>query len=218
VAGALTVLFLADLATPAPVFVLATIMGLVRPSDITLRNLLVGETMPAAYLMQAMGVSRTTADSARIIGALSGAGLVAALGSGVAYAAVCAVYVASLVLTFNVGVQRVRVIGKDQHGSLMRASAPGLCLRLVDARHARAHAACLPGQLRRLPAGRLAAGLRRQGRLRLGQTGPALADRLLCGRRARRLDCDIDPWRAHPAGPDHAGLRRRLVHLNLVFA
>jgi Na+/melibiose symporter-like transporter len=125
VAGALTALFLADLATPAPVFLLATIMGLVRPSDITLRNLLVGETMPAAYLMQAMGVSRTTADSARIIGALSGAGLVAALGSGVAYAAVCAVYAASLVLTFNVGVQRVRVIGKDQHGSPMHALRQG---------------------------------------------------------------------------------------------
>jgi Na+/melibiose symporter-like transporter len=125
VAGALTVLFLTDLATPVPVFALATVMGLVRPSDITLRNLLVGETMPAGYLMGAMGVSRTTADSARIIGALSGAGLVAALGSGIAYAAVCALYVASLVLTFNVGVQRVRVIGKAVEGSLMRALRQG---------------------------------------------------------------------------------------------
>ena len=64
-------------------------MGLVRPSDITMRNLLVGETMPADLLMRAMGVSRTTADSARIVGALSGAALVAALGSGLAYVAVC---------------------------------------------------------------------------------------------------------------------------------
>ena len=63
-------------------FVLATIMGLVRPSDITLRNLLVGETMPSDYLMRAMGVSRTTADSARVVGALSGAGLVAVAGIG----------------------------------------------------------------------------------------------------------------------------------------
>jgi Na+/melibiose symporter-like transporter len=125
VAGALTVLFLADLATPVPVFALATIMGLVRPSDITMRNLLVGETMPADYLMRAMGVSRTTADSARIVGALSGAGLVAALGSGVAYAAVCAVYAASLALTFNVGVRRLRVIGKAVHGSPMRALRHG---------------------------------------------------------------------------------------------
>ena len=62
VATALAALFLAGLAAPVPVFALATVMGLVRPSDITLRNLLVGETMPASYLMRAMGVSRTTAE------------------------------------------------------------------------------------------------------------------------------------------------------------
>jgi Na+/melibiose symporter-like transporter len=112
VATALAVLFLAGLAAPAPVFGLAIVMGLVRPSDITLRSLLVGETMPASYLMRAMGVSRTTADSARVVGALSGAGLVAALGSGVAYVVVCAVYAASLALTLNVGIRRLRVVGE----------------------------------------------------------------------------------------------------------
>jgi predicted MFS family arabinose efflux permease len=114
VSAALMGLFLTGLAAPVPVFILATIMGLVRPSDITLRNLLVGETMPTEYLMRAMGVSRTTADSARVIGALSGAGLVAALGSGLAYVAVCAVYAVSLALTLNVGLRRVRVMGEDQ--------------------------------------------------------------------------------------------------------
>ena len=122
VATALAVLFLAGLAAPVPVFALAVVMGLVRPSDITLRNLLVGETMPASYLMRAMGVSRTTANSARVVGALSGAGLVAALGSGLAYVVVCAVYAASLALTFNVGIKRVRVVGEDvMHASPMRA-------------------------------------------------------------------------------------------------
>jgi Major Facilitator Superfamily len=122
VAAALAVLFLAGVAAPVPVFALAIVMGLVRPSDITLRNLLVGETMPASYLMRAMGVSRTTADSARVVGALSGAGLVAVLGSGLAYVVVCAVYAASLALTFNVGVRRVRVVGEDMlHASPMRA-------------------------------------------------------------------------------------------------
>ncbi|MCX7360918.1 MAG: MFS transporter [Alphaproteobacteria bacterium] len=113
VASVLAVLFLADVATPLAVFVLATVMGLVRPSDITMRNLLVGETMPTELLMRAMSVSRTTADSARIIGALSGAGLVAALGSGPAYLAVCAVYAMSLALTFNVGIRRLRVLGEE---------------------------------------------------------------------------------------------------------
>lgn len=111
VAAMLTGLFLTGLASPVPVFVLATVMGLVRPSDITLRNLLVGETMPAEYLMRAMGVSRTTADSARVVGALSGAALVAALGSGLAYVGVCLVYATSLALTFGVGVRRLRMVG-----------------------------------------------------------------------------------------------------------
>jgi predicted MFS family arabinose efflux permease len=126
VAAALMVLFLTGLAAPLPVFALATVMGLVRPSDITLRNLLVGETMPADYLMRAMGVSRTTADSARVVGALSGAGLVAALGSGLAYVVVCAIYAASLALTFNVGVRRLRVVGEPvAHAAPMRALREG---------------------------------------------------------------------------------------------
>jgi Na+/melibiose symporter-like transporter len=126
VAAALAALFLAGLAAPVPVFVLATIMGLVRPSDITLRSLLVGETMPADYLMRAMGVSRTTADSARVVGALSGATLVALLGSGVAYLAVCIFYAASLALTLNVGLRRLRVLGDGvPHVSLLRALREG---------------------------------------------------------------------------------------------
>ncbi len=112
VATALAALFLTGSATPWSVFVLAAVMGLVRPSDITLRSLLVGETMPSDYLMRAMGVSRTTADSARVVGALSGAGLVALLGSGPAYLGVCLFYAASLALTFRVGVRPLRVLGE----------------------------------------------------------------------------------------------------------
>ncbi len=113
VALALMLLFLTNSATPVAIFALATIMGLVRPSDITMRNLLVGETMPSDLLMRAMSISRTTADSARVVGALSGAGLVAAMGSGVAYIVVCTVYALSLALTFNVGTTRVRVLGEQ---------------------------------------------------------------------------------------------------------
>lgn len=116
VALILMVLFLTGNASAVAVFVLSTIIGLVRPSDITLRNLLVGETMPAELLMRAMGISRTTADSARVVGALSGAGLVAALGSGWAYAAVCLVYTVSFALTFNVGTARLRVLSEGSAG------------------------------------------------------------------------------------------------------
>jgi Na+/melibiose symporter-like transporter len=111
VAAALMAMFVSGFAAPIPIFLLAAVMGLVRPSDVTMRNLLVGETMPAPLLMRAMGVSRTTADMARIAGALTGAGLVAMLGAGLAYVGVCTVYALSLLLTLNVGLKRVRVLG-----------------------------------------------------------------------------------------------------------
>ena len=113
VALALMLLFLAGLAGPVSVFVLATMMGLVRPSDIIMRNLLVGETMPTELLMRAMSVSRTTADAARVVGPLTGAALVAAVGAGTTYVAVCAIYLASLLLSRNVGIRRVRVLGEE---------------------------------------------------------------------------------------------------------
>ena len=113
IALCLMLLFLIGLATPVPVFVLAALMGLVKPSDVTLRNLLVGETMPTELLMRAMSVSRMTADSARVIGALSGATLAATLGAGSAYAVICSVYGLSFLLTLNVGLKRVRVLGEE---------------------------------------------------------------------------------------------------------
>jgi len=113
VAAILAALFLLDQATSVSIFALGILAGLVRPSDITMRNLLVGETMPKALLMAAMGVSRMTADSARVVGALSGAGLVAVLGSGFAYVVVCGVYVVSLLLTTNVGIRRLRVLSES---------------------------------------------------------------------------------------------------------
>jgi Na+/melibiose symporter-like transporter len=78
-----------------------------------LRNLLVGETMPADLLMRAMSVSRMTADSARVVGALSGATLMATLGSGIAYVVICSVYGVSFLLSLNVGVRRLRVLGEQ---------------------------------------------------------------------------------------------------------
>jgi MFS family permease len=111
-AALLAALFLTEHVTPVVVFIIGAVMGLVRPSDITLRNLLVGETMPSDLLMRAMGVSRTTADSARVVGALSGATLVAMLGSGAGYVAVCIVYIASFLLSLNVGIRRLRVVAE----------------------------------------------------------------------------------------------------------
>jgi predicted MFS family arabinose efflux permease len=87
---------------PLWVFVVAALAGVVRPNDLVMRNTLIGETIPPAHLMGALGMSRATSDSARVGGALAGAGLSAVLGFGATYAAVTALYVASLALTLGV--------------------------------------------------------------------------------------------------------------------
>lgn len=96
-----------DAVTPALVLCVAAIMGLVRPSDIGVRAALVGETMPSDRLMGAMSIQRTTLDSARIAGALTGAGLVAAVGMGPAYTVVASLYAISVILTLKAGGVRV---------------------------------------------------------------------------------------------------------------
>lgn len=102
-AQAITLMTLAFTGTlsPAYVFAIAAMMGLVQPSDIGMRAALIGDTMPPAHLMSAMGIQRTTQDSAKIAGSLTGAGLVAALGIGSAYAVVACLYATSVVLTLK---------------------------------------------------------------------------------------------------------------------
>lgn len=100
-AAALTMFAYLDALGPMQVFVIGTLMGIVRPSDIAIRYSLVGETIPARQLVGAMGISRTTTDSARVAGALAGAGMVALLGMAPAYTAVTALYAVSFLLTFG---------------------------------------------------------------------------------------------------------------------
>jgi MFS family permease len=84
---------------PLYVLLIAGVNGLVRPSDIAMRQALVADTMPSDQLMAAMGVARTTADSARIFGSLAGASLVAFLGIAQAYVAITVFYGIGLFLT-----------------------------------------------------------------------------------------------------------------------
>ena len=101
-AALLMLLALAGLLAPAWVLVVAALAGLVRPNDLVMRNALIGETIPPQHLMGALGLSRATMDSARVAGALAGAGLSTILGLGYTYVFVTSFYVASLVLTFGV--------------------------------------------------------------------------------------------------------------------
>jgi MFS family permease len=96
------VLGLTDTLTPDYVFGIAFLSGMVRPSDLSMRNALIGDTMPPETLTNAMGLSRTTQDSARVAGSLVGAGLFSTLGIGPSYMAIAAFYAVSFAFTFGV--------------------------------------------------------------------------------------------------------------------
>lgn len=106
--------------TPYHVFVIVFLMGLVRQSDLVMRNSLIGDTMPPDRLMSALSLSRTTQDTARIAGALAGAGLFSVLGIGATYVFVACFYALSLALTF--GVSKVRPVDEDADGDAPRVS------------------------------------------------------------------------------------------------
>lgn len=111
---------------PAYVFVVATLSGLIRPSDQGMRNALVAATMPADTLMATMGVSRTTSDSARIFGSLAGAGLFAAFGLGPVYVAIAAFYASGFLLTLGVASGRPPAMPDAERSSLWRDLKEGL--------------------------------------------------------------------------------------------
>ena len=87
---------------PLHVFIIAALTGLVRSSDLVMRATLVGATLPAPLWMRAMSISRTTMDTARITGALVGAGVAATLGMGPAYVVVACMYICSFLFTLQV--------------------------------------------------------------------------------------------------------------------
>jgi MFS family permease len=114
-AGLISLLALSGSVSPGWVFAVAAISGLIRPSDLAMRNALVAETMPGNRLMSAMGVARTTSDSARVVGALAGAALFAILGMGAAYLVIASFYAAGFALTLGVGAPRS---GTDRLGNV----------------------------------------------------------------------------------------------------
>lgn len=98
-AATLMTLALSGHLTPTYVMIIVALMGLVRPSDLGVRGALVAQIMPPDQLIGAISISRTTMDTARIAGALSGAGLFAALGIGPVYVAIVTLYIVATALT-----------------------------------------------------------------------------------------------------------------------
>jgi predicted MFS family arabinose efflux permease len=101
-AAVLMILTFSEALAPWHVFAIAAIAGLMKPSDMVMRHVLVGQTMRPDMLLGALGISRTTSDTARVAGALAGTGGVALIGMGPAYAVVTAMYVAAFVLSLGV--------------------------------------------------------------------------------------------------------------------
>jgi hypothetical protein len=110
-AAVLAVLTLSGLLAPWHVLVIAAIAGLMRPSDMAMRHVLVGQTMRPEMLMGALGISRTTSDTARVAGALAGTGGVALIGMGPAYVVVAGIYVAAFLLSLGVAGSPPRAAG-----------------------------------------------------------------------------------------------------------
>lgn len=128
-AGTIMTLAFMGLLNPYAVLAIAALMGMVRPSDIGMRTALVGETVERDQLMGAMSVQRTTQDSAKIAGTLTGAGLVATLGMGPAYAVVTAFYLTACLLTLQTGAPRpapVAALAEAQRSSPLRDLKEGL--------------------------------------------------------------------------------------------
>ena len=92
-ASIIMVLALTGHLAPLKVMIIVTIMGLIRSSDLGLRSALLADIMPAELLVGAISLSRTTQDSARIAGALTGAGLFATFGIGKVYMVIACLYV-----------------------------------------------------------------------------------------------------------------------------
>ena len=120
-AAVLAALTLSGTLVPWHAFAISAIAGLLRPSDMVMRHVLVGQTMRPDTLLGALAISRTTSDTARIMGAAAGTGGVALIGMGPAYAVVTAMYVAAFFLSLGVAAPAQRRAHADTLASLALA-------------------------------------------------------------------------------------------------
>ena len=102
IAGTAAGLGLAGWLEPWHAFVIAGLGGFLRPLDMMIRFSLLADTIPPRLLMNASGFQRLSMDAPRIIGALAGAGIMAAFGVGAAYAAVAGFYLLATLIGFGI--------------------------------------------------------------------------------------------------------------------
>lgn len=128
----LMTLALAGVLAPWQAFVTATLTGLFRPADMMLRQSLIADSVPPKALLNAMAFSRTTLDSARIVGAIAGASLMATLGIGTAYICIVIFYVISTAASLGIQAQSHAAQGKGARSQPMRDLADGLRYMLTS--------------------------------------------------------------------------------------
>jgi len=100
--------------SPLTVIVVATVVGMIRPSDLMMRYALIGQTQPSDQLTSALGISRMTSDSARVAGALAGASIFAQFGMVPVYVCITLLYLISFYFS-------TRVAGKPAQVSVHTA-------------------------------------------------------------------------------------------------
>ena len=123
-ATVIMILAISNYLSPPYVFAIALIMGIFRPSDLVMRYALIGQTIPAKNLTGAMSINRMTTDSARIAGALAGAGTVAMLGIGSAYLIIVILYATSLFLSFGISKLNLNHKSSDTEKYLQNPTSP----------------------------------------------------------------------------------------------
>jgi MFS family permease len=101
-AAVIMVLALTGTLEPWHAFAISGIGGLVRMGENVVRQSLLADVVPTGSLMNAVSLSRTTMDSAKITGSLVGAALLSRLGLGPAYVGVTALFLASAVLVLGI--------------------------------------------------------------------------------------------------------------------
>ena len=101
-AAAIMALGLARVLGPVHILLLAAVVGLTRTAEHVVRQSLIADTVPGPMLVNAIGLSRTTQDTARIAGALAGAWLLTLLGIGSAYVVVVCFYGLSVLLALGI--------------------------------------------------------------------------------------------------------------------
>lgn len=108
-AGLIAALALTGLLAPWHAFAIAAAGGLLRMGENVARQSLIADVVPPSALMNAVGLSRCTMDTAKIAGSIAAAWILSNLGMGTAFAAVTTFYLVSTALVLGVTV-RERIV------------------------------------------------------------------------------------------------------------